>query len=136
MRNLLEVTPTAPVCFAAICMLTPLAVRIGVCFYEARRRKLEFWQLLLGTRERKSDDPAGPTQPDYWMPYVLGVLETAGYSAAFAAHQLASIGGWLTFKTVHRVVYAKEADRGPFDRYLLANAVLLAAAYCCARWLF
>jgi len=71
---------------------------------------------------------------DYLLPFVLGVFELLAYPILIVNNQPVFIGAWIAFKIVHRVKYAPDIDRGPYNRFLVANGMILVLAYCIARF--
>ncbi len=72
---------------------------------------------------------------DYWLPYFIGVLEMLAYPLLIWNNEPAVIGAWLALKTADRLRYADQEKRGLYNRYLLANALILAASCVSASWL-
>ena len=73
---------------------------------------------------------------DYWMGFVLGLLELLAYPLLLRTNHPALIGAWLVFKTAHRWSYAPRQERGTYNRYLVGNALILVFSYFLARFMF
>jgi len=132
MTELLRITPTSW-WYLGLALAIPLAIRLFICLVEAKRLSVPFLKILKGTggKENCKDIPA-----DYWLAFIIGVLEMLAYPPLIVTNAPTIIGGWLVFKTVNRWQYAPGQSRGPFNRYLVANAVILLGAYFSARLAF
>ena len=115
-------------------VLVPLLVRAAISAVEAKRLNLNdgFRLIFKGTTGKAEDGTQIPS--DYWLAYVIGVGEMLAYPLLIVTAQPLIIGAWLAFKTVHRWHYAPDISRGPYNRYLVANAAILIGAYLSARW--
>lgn len=133
MDKLISLVPESLLCYWALALSIPLAVRIGISCLEAIRLEIRggCWKIFKGFGGDAVDWKKAPA--DYWLSYILGVGEMLAYPLLIAASQPLFIGFWLTFKTVHRWSYAPHFPRGPYNLYLVANAVILMGAYLSAR---
>jgi hypothetical protein len=52
-----------------------------------------------------------------------------------AQSDIAIIGAWLLFKTIHKTKYNPDEKRGLYNRYLLANALILIFSYLMCRYI-
>lgn len=127
MAKLLEIVPTSWWWYLGLALAIPFAVRLFICWIESKRLSVSFGKIFKGV-EGKEDIPA-----DYWLAFIVGILEMLAYPPLIVTDAPAIIGGWLIFKTVNRWQYAPNWSRGPFNRYLIANAVVLFGAYLSAR---
>lgn len=87
-----------------------------------------FWDIFKGEGYRE-DMLKPPIAADYGVGYFLGVFELFAYPILLRSQNAIYIGAWLTFKTVHRWGYAPKYERGTFNRYLFANALILFFSY-------
>jgi len=69
---------------------------------------------------------------DNWLCFILGCMEATTYPILLVVDKPEYIGVWLAFKTVNRYKY-KEMDRGFFNRYLVANGMILIGSYFLAQ---
>jgi hypothetical protein len=75
----------------------------------------------------------GLVTPDYWQPFLLGVLELTAYPVLLASGKPEYIGAWLAFKTLPRLG-AWEKQRNNYQRFLIGNALVLIFSYALTRW--
>lgn len=138
MTELLRITPVAPYLYVGWAVIIPLLIRIFIAVIETRRLSLEggFWKIFRGFGDPNPKKPGKDVPADYWLAFILGMLEMLAYPPVLAADQPTFIGAWLVFKTVHRWSYAPGFSRGPYNRYLVANGIILLASYLSARWWF
>ncbi len=138
MNELLNIKPASTVWYLAWAIVIPLVIRVFISAIETRRLALQggFWKIFSGFGGRKSGGNGEDVPADYWLAFTLGVLEMLAYPALLRANQHIFIGAWLIFKTVHRRSYAAGYERGPYNRYLVANGIILVASYFAARWWF
>jgi hypothetical protein len=62
---------------------------------------------------------------DYWLPFILGLFELAGYPYFIAKGDWKVIGGWL--KTAAQWgLWSK--SRSHYQRFLVGNAMVIAAS--------
>jgi hypothetical protein len=66
--------------------------------------------------------------PDWWLPFLIGTLELWSYPILMRVGAWTAIAAWLSFKTLAHWK-AWQADRAPYNRYLLNNGLVLLAAY-------
>ena len=120
-------------------IFTSLAVRIIVSFFRNIESKSpsgkRFLHIFTGVGYLE-DDTGGKVAADYWLGFLIGVLETLSYAMLLASDNAAYAGAWLAFKTIHRWHYAPGVARGHFNRYLFGNAMVLVSAYAIARIMF
>lgn len=121
METLLTRSPDCWLVYLALAAASPLAVR-AVTSHELASRTQVPWPTAFRTSS--------------WLPLVLGIFEMLAYPMLIVSSQVGAIGGWLLFKTVHRAQYAPTEKRGPYNRYLVANAMILCSSYLSARWSF
>ena len=138
MSNLLNIQPTGLVIYLVWALFIPLVIRIFISAIETRRLLLQgcFWKIFRGVGNRQTNSTSKDVPADYWLSFGLGVLEMLAYPAIIKADQPTIIGAWLAFKTVHRWSYAPGYSRGQYNRYLVANAIILLSSYFAARWWF
>ena len=110
------------------------------CGYEAPYQNAE--QTYNRDKEEDGDDTQVRALPkenkrddDYWLPYLLGLMELLAYPMLMVSNLPEFIGAWLVFKIVHRMRYAPGTDRGLYNSFLVANAMIIVIAYCMARLL-
>ncbi len=72
-------------------------------------------------------------QNDYGSAFVLGFLEFIGLPIAILAGRADFIGAWFTLKTLPQWARWKR-DRSLYNRFLMANALVLFLAYGIAHW--
>jgi hypothetical protein len=121
----------SPCCYLFAIFLSTMAIRIVACFFrtlqlhphlcEFGRR---FGRNLGGFCRTIETSAATEQQPDFWLPTLVGTFELAAYPILMRFGAWNFIGAWLTFKTIARLNLWRE-DRGPFNRYLLNNALVL-----------
>lgn len=133
MNELLLITIPNPWTYFILALVIALVVRIYITAIEAWSRGAGWFRpVLLGYGKSVTAD--GPViAADKLTGLVIGFLEVAMYPILIKANLPEYIGAWLPFKTVNRWSY-KRQDRGLFNRYLVANALVLVASYCLARW--
>jgi len=129
-NEVLSANPTDWAVYLWLAFGIPLAVRIFISLIEAARLRTCPLKIFGGF----SSDNEIPS--DYWLAYVLGMIEMLAYPVFFASSFVAPVGAWLLFKTVHRWHYAPDTSRGPYNRYLVANAAVLLGSYFSARFAF
>lgn len=114
--------------FAALVL--SFVVRIFIAFAESiccdSFKKMFF--SVLGGYGGKNNAPK-----DKWLGFILGCMEATTYPILLSVDKPEYIGVWLAFKTVNRYKY-KEMDRGFFNRYLVANGMILIGSYFLAQW--
>jgi hypothetical protein len=71
---------------------------------------------------------------DYGLPFFLGLLELAAYPYFIATGNLKVIGGWLALKTAARWE-GWTKNRSPYQRFLIGNALVIAASVLLAQGL-
>jgi len=133
MTELLEIKPTSWCWYLGLALLIPLLIRLFICSIEAKRLGVSFRKIFKGFGDKENDKHV---PSDYWLAFIIGVLEMLAYPPLLVTDAPAIIGGWLLFKTVNRWQYAPNRTRGPFNRYLVANAVIIFGAYLSARLAF
>ncbi|WP_169709588.1 hypothetical protein [Deferrisoma camini] len=133
MNELLKIVPTSWRWYLGFALVIPFAVRLFICWIESKRLSIPFKKIFkgFGGEENDKDVPA-----DYWLAFIIGILEMLAYPPLIGSNTPEIIGGWLAFKTINRWQYAPNWSRGPFNRYLVANAVVLFGAYLSARFAF
>lgn len=133
MAELLDIVPKSWCWYLGFALAIPFAMRFFICWVESKRLGISFSNIFkgFGGKENNKDIPA-----DYWLAFIIGILEMLVYPPLIVTDASAIIGGWLVFKTVNRWQYAPDWSRGPFNRYLVANAVVLFGAYFSARLAF
>jgi hypothetical protein len=109
-----------------------LFVRVVISYFgmreaEKRSRPL-FWEIFKGNGY-KEDLLKPPIAADHWLGFWLGLLELLAYPILLKSDHAAYIGAWLAFKTAHRWGYAPGYKRGTYNRYLLANALIICISY-------
>ena len=88
------------------------------------------FKIFIGIGYKVTSSSSGETKgADYLLGYFLGALELMAYSLCIKALVPEYIGAWLAFKTINRWHYAPNIDRGFFNRYLFANALVLTGAF-------
>ena len=138
MNDLLNIKPAAPHRYILWAIIIPLFVRVLVSLFEKYRlrNKVSFWIIFRGIGDCHANSNCNHAPKDYWLSFLLGVSEMLAYPPLLKANQPTIIGAWLVLKTVHRVTYAPDHKRGLYNRYLLANVMILFASYFSARWWF
>lgn len=90
---------------------------------------LKFWEAFWGAIKGSLPGPRDLRErSDFLMPFFLGILELLGYPILIATDQLNIIGVWIGFKTVAQWSTWK-IQRFTFNRFLLGNALVVAASY-------
>jgi hypothetical protein len=132
MEQLLTINIPRPCSYLLWAFAAALSVRVYITVIEAwSRGRKWFWPVLLGTGKSETDN--GPIlAADRLTGLLIGFLEAVAYPILIKVNQPEYIGAWLAFKTVNRWQYRRQ-DRGLFNRYLVANALLLVAGYILAR---
>jgi len=75
----------------------------------------------------------GPGIADYWLPFLIGLLELLSYPILIFTNNLAVIGAWLTLKTAAQwATWGK--SRTTFNRFLFGNLLAIVAAFALAGW--
>jgi hypothetical protein len=128
MGELLNVFPSSPLWYLTMALVSPLVVRVGIASVEAVRREVDFIKIFKGTSGQEN------VPSDYWLAFILGVGEMLSYPLLIVTDHALYIGAWVAFKTVNRWHYAPGVSRGPYNRYLVANGIILIASYLSARW--
>jgi hypothetical protein len=109
-----------------------LFVRFVISYFRMRESEKGsrplFWEIFKG-HGYKEDLLKPPIAADYGLGFWLGFLELLAYPILLKSNHAAYIGAWLAFKTVHRWGYAPEYKRGTYNRYLLANALIICISY-------
>jgi len=59
---------------------------------------------------------------DYWLSFLIGVIEAAAYPVLLELNELAVIGGWLALKTAGQFG-GWEKSRATFHRFLLGTVL-------------
>jgi hypothetical protein len=72
---------------------------------------------------------------DYWLNFSVGLLELLAYPYFIAQGNLKVIGGWLALKTVAQWKGWAADSRGPYQRFLLGNALVVAFSVLLAQML-
>jgi hypothetical protein len=134
LASLLSVYPSSFYGYVLAVFAVPLIVRLEKSlFVSVRLRKCSaFCVSFYGIRAISGS--GFRVTPDYWLSFFLGMLEMLAYPFLIVTNHPLIIGSWLTFKTVHRMSYARGVPRGPYNQYLVGNALILIGAYCSARW--
>jgi hypothetical protein len=70
---------------------------------------------------------------DFGIPFLLGTIELLAYPILLATGAVTVIGAWLGLKTVAQWSTWKE-QRYTFNRFLLGNALVIAASYSIFLW--
>jgi hypothetical protein len=79
-----------------------------------------WWQGFMSTHE-------SALVRDYWLPFILGLFELAGYPYFIAKGDWKVIGGWLALKTAAQWgLWSK--SRSHYQRFLVGNAMVIAAS--------
>jgi len=113
-----------------------LVARLFISFTEAMQQDKffrAFFLVLWGFGDQKNQESTIPK--DYLLGFVLGAMESAAYPVLFAVGKPEYVGAWLAFKTVNKWKY-KKMERGLFNRYLVANGIILIGSYFLARCFF
>jgi hypothetical protein len=84
------------------------------------------WQAFLSTHQ---------SIRDYWLSFSVGLLELLAYPYFIAAGNLKVIGGWLALKTAVRWSQWQGANRAPYQRFLLGNALVIGLSVLLAQML-
>jgi hypothetical protein len=109
-----------------------LFVRFVISYFRMREAEKGsrplFWEIFKGNGY-KEDLLKPPIAADHGLGFWLGFLELLAYPILLKSNHAAYIGAWLAFKTVHRWGYAPGYKRGTYNRYLLANAVIICISY-------
>jgi len=137
MDKLLTIKPTSWCCYIFIVICGALAVRFVIAFSKACESQSinNFFRVFAGTGyKEKACNP--PIAADYWLGFLIGVIELLSYPILFLSNHETFIGAWLAFKTVNRWEYAPGYKRGHFNRYLIANALILLISYFLAKYMF
>jgi hypothetical protein len=64
---------------------------------------------------------------DWWLPFIIGLLELTAYPYFIASGDLKPIGGWIALKTVAQWREWTKS-RSNYQRFLIGNALVIAAA--------
>jgi hypothetical protein len=133
MDQLLTVQISNSASYFLIALLASFALRVYTSLVEGMARGREwFFPVFWGVgREENGKRIAA----DYWTGFLVGYLEAAAYPILLGTGHAEYLGAWLAFKTVNRMNYRKQ-DRGLFNRYLAANALLLFFGFFMARLYF
>jgi len=149
MNELLEYTlPVNVYLYLACCFGGALLVRIINRFFLTLEQgdtynlkeidqKIEFFKDTMLWKNPSSNEGLNPDvryRSDNLTGLIIGSCELFLLPIFMVTSNVSFIGGWLIFKTVHRLNYQK-INRGMYNRYLLSNILLLAISYCLALWL-
>jgi hypothetical protein len=111
-----------------------LLVRVLMVLLRAfeKRPDQRYWRivgiLFLGKQ-------SGSLVPDYWHPFILGLLELLAYPVLMVADRWEFIGAWMAFKTLAQWKTGQEG-RVPFNRFLIGNAlVVILALLVMVKWI-
>src|SRR5262249_36843457 len=113
------------VLFLALFTRLILALLRGVEFWAQDQDHKGFWQHVF--RYFRGLDP-NPEKGDYWVPFILGLLEALAYPVLMVTENWMLVGAWITLKTLAQWEKWKE-KRPVFNRFLVGNAVILIGAY-------
>jgi len=109
-----------------------LLVRFVISYFGMREAekgsRTLFWEIFKGNGY-KEDHLKPPIAADYGLGFWLGLLELLAYPILLKSNHAAYIGAWLAFKTVNRWGYAPGYKRGTYNRYLLANSLIICISY-------
>jgi len=136
MDDLLGFQFNHPVYYLLAAAAVALVARLLISFTEAIQQDeflKAFFVVLWGFGDRKDQESTIPK--DYLLGFVVGVMESAAYPVLLDVGKPEYIGAWLAFKTVNKWKY-KEMERGLFNRYLVANGIILIGSYFLARCFF
>ena len=84
-----------------------------------------WWQGFLSTHE-------SALVRDYWLPFILGLLELTAYPYFIAKGDWKVIGGWIALKTAAQWGQWSKS-RSHYQRFLLGNALVIAASVLLAQ---
>jgi hypothetical protein len=136
MDKLFTVEPSSWTYYVLGAVAGALIVRVFISlwrnFETDRASPRTLGKIFLGIGYRE-DEKKPPVAADYGLGFILGVIELLAYPLLLKAGYPVFIGAWLAFKTAHRMGYAPEYKRGTFNRYLVANALILITSYVLAR---
>lgn len=133
MNELLNFPIQDKLCLFSFAFLGALFIRLIISSIEAwDRGKDWFWPVFLGYG--KKIDCIRVEGADRLLGFFIGFLELVSYPILIIVNLPEYVGAWLVFKTVNRWNY-KSQNRGLFNRYLFANALILVFSYLFARFI-
>lgn len=141
MDKLLTIKPTSWWCYIVLVFLGALFVRLFMStwrnFDSENSSKKRFYAIFWGIGYIVKDkDSERRVAADYWLGFIIGMVELLSYPVLFLSNHANFIGAWLAFKTVNRWGYAPGYNRGHFNRYLVANALILIISFILAKYMF
>ena len=126
--------------YFAVAVIGSIIIRAIVGFYLSKEsqvpKKGSFYKYFLGQPIVSEEDPSKQLRSgDYFLGFFLGVIELLAYPILIFSNNIVLIGAWLLFKTIHRTKYNPNEKRGLYNRYLLANALILIFSYLMCRFI-
>lgn len=118
--------------FGALGVRVFLAVLRSVELAYAKEKPRNFWEALGSSIRGIHGDKAKANDNDYWLPFILGVLELGVFPILLSTGALAAVGAWIGFKTVALWKTWLE-ERPVFNRFLIGNAIIVVLAALIAR---
>lgn len=98
-----------------------MALLRGLEPVEGKSRRTVFADSLLGRGN------------DYWTAFVLGILEFSAYVVCLNGSIPKYIGAWIVLKALPHIGH--KGSGLAYNRFLIGNLLIVAAAYVYTRWL-